>query len=239
MTRRRGERHSDGSRETSPYRGFDHTSDTGTLPMTRPMPREVTDERSESLGRRTLASVSRETVQWARWHDGITATDTALVPVTDWLHVAATGTAEAGQPVPREQRAPPPSRIIQPPRALECTSQHQETRFPVELQRRASQPKPALHERHQMLAQAPSGERSISAPTAEAPRDLSGVPHVSRETTRAGGTYGLRFHRGAHNCGQPLSDGGTQSTELCTTVDKLRSALWPAPMAREHAPVRG
>lgn len=125
------------------------------------------------------------------------------------------------------------------PRALECTSQDQATRFPVELQSGASQPKPALHEWLQMLAQETSGERSIPAPTAEATRDLSGEPHVSRETTRDRGTYGLRFHRGAHNCGQPLSDGGTQSTELCTTVDKLRSALWPAPMAREHAPVRG
>lgn len=109
----------------------------------------------------------------------------------------------------------------------------------MELKSGASQPKPALHEWHQMLAQAPSGERSISAPTAEATRDLSGVPHVSRETTRGRGTYGLRFHRGAHNCGQPLSDGGTQSTALCTTVDKLRSALWPTPMARKHAPVLG
>lgn len=104
LTLRRGEPPSDGSRETTPYRGFDHTSDTGTPPMNRPMPREVTDERSESLGRRTLASVSRETVLCARWHDGIIAADTALVPKTNRFHVGATGTAEAGQPVPRKRR---------------------------------------------------------------------------------------------------------------------------------------
>lgn len=125
------------------------------------------------------------------------------------------------------------------PRSLERTSQDQATRFPVELPRGASQPRPALHEWHQMLAQASSGDRSISVPTPAALAICSGEPHVSRETTRDRGTYGLRFHKGAHICGQPLSVGEVQSTELYTTVDKLRSALWPAPMARDHPPVRG
>lgn len=125
------------------------------------------------------------------------------------------------------------------PRALERTSQDQATRFPVELPRGASQPRPALHEWHQMLAQASSGDRSISVPTPAALAICSGEPHVSRETTKDRGTYGLRFHKGARICGQPLSVGEVQSTELYTTVDKLRSALWPAPMARDHPPVRG
>lgn len=45
--------------------------------------------------------------------------------------------------------------------------------------------------------------------------------------------------KGAHSCGLLLSDGGTQSTELCTTVDKLYWALWPAPMAPKCPPVEG
>lgn len=89
------------------------------------------------------------------------------------------------------------------PRALERTSQDQATRFPVELPRGASQPRPALHEWHQMLAQASSGDRSISVPTPAALAICSGEPHVSPETTRHRGTYGLRFHKGAHICGQP------------------------------------
>ena len=125
------------------------------------------------------------------------------------------------------------------PRALERTSQDQATRFPVELPRGASQRRPALHEWHQMLSQASSGDRSISVSTPEALAICSGEPHVSRETMRDRGTYGLRFHKGAHICGRPLSDGEVQSTELYTTVDKLRSALWPAPMVRDHPPVRG
>lgn len=113
------------------------------------------------------------------------------------------------------------------PRALERTSQDQATRFPVELPRGASQPRPALNEWHQMLAQASSGDRSISVPTPAALAICSGEPHVSRETTRDRGTYGLRFHKGAHICGQPLSVGEC-SPQSCTqrwTSSVLHSGL--------------
>ncbi len=70
LTFREGARLSNGSRGATPHHGFDHTSDTGTLPMTRPVSREVTEDRSESPTRPALASVSRETAQWARCMTG-------------------------------------------------------------------------------------------------------------------------------------------------------------------------
>lgn len=62
---RGGEHPSDGSRETAPRHGCDEPFDTGSRPTARQMARQVTSERSDRLGRRTLASVSRGTVCWA------------------------------------------------------------------------------------------------------------------------------------------------------------------------------
>lgn len=116
------------------------------------MSRKVTKERSEDLGRPTLAGVSRETGRWARWHDRITAIYTALVPATNMIFVGATGTAHAGLPVPLERLTLFFEDHV--PRALECRSQEWMARFPVEPHMGASQTKPALHEGHQVFAQA-------------------------------------------------------------------------------------
>lgn len=160
-----------------------------------------------------------------------------MVPVTDRFHVDATGTAAAGKLVPRK------------PRTLllrgSCTaSSGTHIPGPGDSVSRGTPPGERVGRGRRCMNGIRCSRRSPQESGASQRRLLSplticsGQPHVSRETTRNGGTYGLRFHRGAHNCGQPLSDGEAQSTELCTTVDKHRSALWPAPMARDHPPVR-
>lgn len=125
-----------------------------------------------------------------------------------------------------------------PPRALECSSQDHSTRFPVELHRGGSQPKPALHKRHHMLAQASCGTRSISAPTAEAvenlprgarcfPRNheeqrrlLTPLPQGCTQLWTSAPRWSSAVHRVVHNGGQaPLSTlactDGTGNTPRC------------------------
>lgn len=128
--------------------------------------------------------------------------------------------------------------VDHPPRALERSSQDQATRFPVELHRGASQPRPALHEWHQMLAQESCGTRSIFAPTAEAvenlprgarcfPRNheekrhlLTPLPQGCIQLWTSVARWRSAVHRVMHNGGQsPLSTlacvDGTGSTPRC------------------------
>lgn len=200
------------------------------------MSREVTDEQSEGLGRRTSASVSRETVRWARRHDG------ALRQIRNW---SPRQTGSTWEPQARQRRGSPSpgsgglsSCEDHPSRALECSSQDHSTRFPVELHRGASQPKPALHKWHHLLAQASCGTRSISAPTAEAvenlprgarcfPRNheeqrhlLTPLPQGCTQLWTSAPRWSSAVHRVVHNGGQaPLSTlactDGTGNTPRC------------------------
>lgn len=181
MTLRGGERPSDGSRETTPSRRFDHTSDTGTLPMRRPMSRKVTEERSK-------ASVG------GLWPAFRVKQCTGQGDMTGSLrrirHWSSRQTCSTWVPPARQRRgsASPGSGGVfsfedHPPRALECTSQDQATRFPVELPReRVSRSRRCMNgficSRRKPQESGASQRRLLRPLTI-----CSGEPHVSRETT--------------------------------------------------------
>lgn len=188
------------------------------------------------LGRRTSYSVSRETVQWARWHDGITETDTAVVPRDRAVPCGCHRQGRGGAAHPPGATDSPPSRIIH--REL-WNARPSVTRLGFPWNSKAER---VSRSRRCMEA---SDARAGTLRRAEhLGADRRGHSRYQRGATCFPGNHERQRHVRTplpQGCTQlwAASDGGTRSTELCTTVDKLRSALWPAPMAREDAPMRG